>query len=102
MCRAHEHVADNPQDTDRDDASHHQIDVHVALSAHHHRADAAIGGDDLGDDEIGPTDGEHLAHRRDDPGQARRDDHGRQNLAAAGAEGARGVDQLAARTASRP
>jgi len=48
MRGAHQHVAYDAQHADGDDAGHHQIDVHIALGAHHHRADAAIGSHDLG------------------------------------------------------
>src|SRR6185312_10025194 len=59
---AEEEIEKQSHDSDHDNAGHDLVNLQEALAPHHHRANAGGRRYDLGDNEIGPTDRQHLPH----------------------------------------
>src|SRR5215468_8008092 len=85
-------VADQADDTDRQNAAVDDVALHVAFGRHDHVADARAGGDDLGDDQIGPAPAERDAQVVDHAGQHRRQNDVAQHGAGLGAHGHADLD----------
>lgn len=92
--KSEEQVKGEPEEPDDEDAGEDVVNADKALRTHHHGADTVRGGDDLGDDEVGPAHREHLAGRVEIAGQGRGKNDAGENTAACRPEGARAFHEL--------
>src|SRR5215471_12755157 len=88
-------VADQPDDADGQNTREDHVRFHIALGRLDHIADPRAGGDDLGDDQIGPAPAEGDAEVVDHAGQHRRQNDVAQHGAGLGAHGHADFDILA-------
>src|SRR5690606_22628281 len=87
-------VGDQADQSDDEDAEDHLPGIEQALAVHDHVADAALGTDQLGDDDIGPGPAEHEAQ---DLGNLRRgagQQHAQHDARAAGAQRLGGLHEV--------
>ncbi len=94
MDEADEQIASEAEQADDENTGHDFVHFDEAFGAHHHRADAVGGGDDFGDNEVGPTDGEHLAGGIDVMRECGGEDDAPEQFRTARAEGAVDFDSV--------